>query len=351
MQVEQASLDRFYLKEANCLAFVNGHLSLEDSRLTQLPDELVISDLKTARRNYPQLLDRLNIKAETDLGLFCYIPANTMVPDIIQLLFVGSKKTSLHHLIYLEKGAALSLLEEYRHSNEAHQVKHTVYLEANAELNYYKLQQDNVEVQHQDEFLVQQARDSRFKSTVLSLGAKHSTDLLRVQLCGLNASCDLRAFYHARVKQVIAHEVTVEHLSERCNSQQIYKTIADERGRVVFKGRVKVHPGAQKTNAQQLNQNLLLSSQAEVDAKPELEIYADDVKCSHGSTVGQLNEEALFYLRSRGLSFSEAQHLLTCAFATNVLDDIPDSDVSEFFKRMVIENLTNECCAGDCQNG
>ncbi len=349
MTAEQTN-NTFCTDQNNRLVFVNDYLSLDDSQIDDLPEDVIISDIKTAQTNYADLFKRLNLELTSLAGLFCYVPKNTQVAGLLQLLFNGEKEADLTHLIYLEEGACLQLLEEYRSTGAKHRAKHIIYLEANAKLDYYKLQQESAEVVHSAEFEITQARDSDFKSTVVSLGAKTSLDQLRLELNGANASCELRAFVYAKTKQVIAHHVQVEHTSPHCTSKQVYKTIAADSAKTVFKGRVVVQKDAQKTAAQQSNQNLLLSSKAEVDAKPELEIYADDVKCSHGSTVGQLDQNALFYMRSRGLPLAQAQHIMTCAFAVEILDNMANPNLQHYFKEAIVNSLSNAECCGGCQN-
>ena len=327
------------LDESIRLIFINGHLSLEQSCLDDLPEDLILTDIKTACRNYPSLFARLEFKLTEISGLFCYVPKNLKIPKPLKLLFSGSQGAQLNHLIYLEEGAELSFFEEYRAETAEHQIKHRIFLEANAEFNYYKLQEEASVVVHSDNFLIEQSRDSRFRSTMVCLGAKSAEDVLKIRVLEPNARCELKAISYAKVSQSIKHHLDVEHLSESCFSEQVYKNMALDQARVAFKGRVVVHPNAQKTVAHQLNENLLLSEKAEIDAKPELEIYADDVKCSHGSTVGQLDQNALFYLRSRGLSLSQAKQLLGYAFAVSILDDLKHPGLADSLKAALLKSF------------
>lgn len=318
-----------------------------ESNLSILPKGVIVAELGNAFK-HSDLLQSLFPDNEAQSGLFIYLPKNKVVKDPIYIKHGEKQSFSRQCFIYLAEGAELSVFEEYLGLGAAQ--THRIHLQKNAKLNYYQLQAEIQESKHMATFTVDQQRDSEFKSTVVSLGGKVSQDQWVIRLHESNASCELNAFYHAQQKQSIEHHTTIEHLSERCNSQQNYKSIANDKGRTVFRGRVKVHPQAQKTRATQMNQNLLLSSQAEVDAKPELEIYADDVKCSHGSTIGQLDQEALFYLRSRGLNGADAEHLLTCAFAMSVLEEIKHPEIAERLKKAAVESLSNEACCGSCQN-
>lgn len=320
---------------------------LIESNLSILPEGVVVAELGNAFK-HSDLLQSLFPGSEAESGLFIYLPKNLVVKNPLYLEFREKRSFSQQYFIYLEEGAELSVFEEYVGLGSTQ--THRLHLQKNAKLNYYKLQAETQESKHVAALTVDQQRDSEFKSMVVSLGGKISQDQWVIRLHEPNARCELNAFYHAQQKQSIEHHTTIEHLSERCNSQQNYKSIANDQGRTVFRGRVKVHPQAQKTMAAQMNQNLLLSSQAEVDAKPELEIYADDVKCSHGSTIGQLDQEALFYLRSRGLNGVDAEHLLTCAFAMNVLEEIKHPEIAERLKKAAIESLSNEAGCRSCQN-
>ena len=152
------------------------------------------------------------------------------------------------------------------------------------------------------------------------MGAAIARHDINIDLAGRGAQCTLNGLYSASGRQHVDYHTRIDHRVEHCNSFEDYKGVLSGRGRGVFNGRVIVHEGAQKTDAYQSNKNLLLSADAEVDTKPQLEIYADDVKCAHGATVGQLDERMVFYLRSRGIGEAEARALLTYGFACDVVD-------------------------------
>jgi Fe-S cluster assembly protein SufD len=194
-----------------------------------------------------------------------------------------------------------------------------IVLGEGAAIDHYKLQNEAEAASHIALIQVEQGRSSRFASHSFSLGGSLARNELRVTLDGEGAECVLNGLYLAGGKQHLDNTTQIDHAKPHCKSRQLYKGILDGQSRAVFNGRVLVRPDAQKTDAQQTNKNLLLSDEAEVDTKPQLAIYADDVKCAHGATVGQLDEEAMFYLRSRGLPQNLAKSLLTFAFASEMI--------------------------------
>ena len=191
-----------------------------------------------------------------------------------------------------------------------------------AQLDYYLVQDQSDTSWQVSTIEASLSRDSRFSSRVISLGGALVRNNLGVSLDGPGGHCDMLGVYHGTGKQHIDNHTTMRHAAAHCTSRELYKGILDQRSRAVFHGRIKVDQDAQKTDATQANNNLLLSANAEIDTKPQLEIYADDVKCAHGATVGQIDETALFYLRSRGIGEKDARLLLTYAFLNDVLAEV-----------------------------
>jgi Fe-S cluster assembly protein SufD len=187
-------------------------------------------------------------------------------------------------------------------------------------VTHYKVQREAASGFHVSTLQVHQHASSRFTSHSVSLGAALSRHDINIDLAGPGAECSLDGLYMASGRQHVDYHTLIEHKVPHCTSREDYKGVLGGRGRGVFNGRVIVHEGAQKTDASQSNKNLLLSADAEIDTKPQLEIYADDVKCAHGATVGQLDERMVFYLRSRGLDHAQARALLTYGFACDVVD-------------------------------
>ena len=184
-----------------------------------------------------------------------------------------------------------------------------------------------------------QERDSRFESRAISLGARLSRSDTQARIAGTGGEAVLDGLFVATDAQHVDHHTEVDHAEPHGTSQELYKGILADRGRGVFNGRVVVRPDAQKTSAFQSNPNLLLGRRAEIDTKPQLEIYADDVKCSHGSTIGQLDENALFYLRSRGIRESRARDMLTRAFGLEILEALPAEALGQALDELLLERL------------
>jgi Fe-S cluster assembly protein SufD len=210
----------------------------------------------------------------------------------------------------------------------------------NARVELTVLQRENGDALHASTTAVRLARDARFVSRVVTLGGRLVRNDLSVLLAGEGAECTLDGLYLGTGERVVDNHSLVDHAVPHCTSRQLYKGVLGGRAQGVFRGRVVVRPGAQHTDAAQSNPNLLLSDGAEIDSKPQLEIYADDVKCSHGSAIGRLDENALFYLRSRAIGEREARALLTHGFAAEILGKLPEAlreGLAEEFARRVSE--------------
>jgi Fe-S cluster assembly protein SufD len=211
----------------------------------------------------------------------------------------------------------------------------------NARVELDLLQRENGDAVHASNTAVRLGRGARFASRVVTLGGRWVRNDLSVLLAGEGAECTLDGLYLGTGERLVDNHSLVDHAVPHCASRQLYKGVLGGNARGVFRGRVVVRPGAQKTDASQSNPNLLLSDGAEIDSKPQLEIYADDVKCSHGSAIGRLDENALFYLRSRAIGEREARALLTHGFAAEILGKLPepmrDALAEEFARRVAAE--------------
>ncbi|MGH9099493.1 MAG: Fe-S cluster assembly protein SufD, partial [Acidimicrobiales bacterium] len=214
-----------------------------------------------------------------------------------------------------------------------------VVLESGAHLAHYKIQDEAEDAFHLASLSVHQGEDSRYASVHIALGSKIARDEVRVALVGERAEVDLAGLYLPRQSQHHDHPILVEHAAPRTTSRQLYKGIADQHGHGVFNGHVVVRPGAIGTDAVQTNRNLLLSDTAEIDTRPRLEIFTDDVACAHGAAVGRLDEDALFYLRSRGISERDARGLLTYGFATEIVERVAPLAVRAWVDGLVAARL------------
>jgi len=262
----------------------------------------------------------------------------------LYLLHIAASGGASHmrHGIWMGHGATAHVIEHYVGNSTQAGLTHNVtlvHLDEAATLYHDRLQMEAEKQFHLGRVDVKQLRHSRFISHSLALGAVLSRVDIAVSLSGAGASCILNGLYLIGGRQHADHHTRIDHASPDCTSRETYRGVLAGRARAVFNGKVVVHKGADGTDASQSNGNLLLSDHAEVDTKPELEIYADEVQCTHGATVGQLDMDQLFYLRSRGLSEASSRNLLTFAFADDVLAQLKQAPVRRHLERAVLEKL------------
>ena len=359
---KQLELARLSGLESHELVFINGRFSVEHSRLQDLPQGVVLEDMSSALNNHSKLVD--SIMSNTTLneqsnpfnilntafihdGVLIHVPDDCSIDKPINLIYLSGysdNEFSAHprNLIFLGNGARLTVIENYVGAKDSQYFINTVtdaVLASNAALTHYKLQQESVESYHIGNFNIYQDRDSQVNSHSISLGGSLVRNDIKVQLDAEGAGVLLNGLYMANGKQHIDNHTLINHLQPHTNSEEHYRGVLNDRGRGVFNGKVVVHKDAQKTDAAQSNANLLLSDQAEIDTKPELEIYADDVKCSHGSTVGQLDKDMMFYLRSRAIDEATAKSILTYAFAEEVIKRIEIEQIRHYLEYQVIGRL------------
>ena len=322
------------------LVFVNGRYRPEFSATGEARDGRVVGSLAGHLRDDPESLRRhlaqpprradgfaaLNAAFAAD-GLYVVLPAGSGA-GVIHLCFVAAGEDVASHarsLVVAGPGSSAVLVESYVSAGDTPglvNVATDLALAAGASVEHYRAQQENDRSYHVGAVTVRQADDSRYRILALGLGGRIGRCDIDVSLDAEGAECTLEGLYAVRGRQHIDFHTRIDHRKPRGVSRELFKGILDGHGRGVFNGKVVVHEDAQRTDATQANHNLLLSRHAEIDTKPELEIYADDVKCSHGATVGQLDEDMLFYLRSRGLDEGLARATLTYAFAEEVLGRI-----------------------------
>lgn len=326
------------------LVFVNGHhapsLSRFDAplpegvRVLPLADAWEDADLKAviARdlSEDPNAFTALNAAFAQD-GLFIHVPSGVVVEQPLHLVFISSnaRQASVSHpriVIKAERHSQLTWIESH-HGRAEHPYLTNLLVDVDvaegARVERFKLERDDEERGHHvGRLRVQQAAHSRFLHHVFTLGGRLVRDNIDARLDGEGIECTLNGLYMTRGEQHIDHHTCVDHTHPHCNSYELYKGVLDDRSTGVFNGKVFVRQAAQKTDAKQSNRNLLLSPHAVINTKPQLEIWADDVRCTHGATIGQLDETALFYMRSRGLSPHEAKALLTYAFAGEVVERV-----------------------------
>ncbi len=208
-----------------------------------------------------------------------------------------------------------------------------IHVSANAQLTFLKMNLDDDACRHIASTGVELMRDARFNSHCLSLGNQLNRHDLLVKMMEAGAECDLNGVCVTTDKQHVDCHTSIEHIAPNCTSNENYRCIADKQSQIVFNGRIHIHKDAQKTLGSMSNKNLLLSSEAEIDSKPELEIYADDVKCAHGTTIGQLDETELYYLQTRGIGYEQAKLMLTLGFVLELVRAVPVSEIAQYWEQ------------------
>jgi Fe-S cluster assembly protein SufD len=323
------------------LVFENGQLRPDLSRNEALPRGISIRSLTEVLRDAPAAAARQASSGEPTPfqalndafcadGALITLAAGANVEPPIHLIFLSTGKTNalaVHPRVLIRAGAGARarIVETYRGVDQAAGFTNAVTEISAAEGAYIEhtlVQDESSAAFHIGHLHVEQARGSQVISYAIALGGLLARRDIEVRLAAEQAAVTLNGLYLTDGRQHIDHHTRIDHLSPHTKSDEFYRGILNGSSRAVFNGRVIVHPKAFKIDAQQSNHNLLLSKDAEIDTKPELEIYADDVKCSHGATVGQLDADALFYLRTRGLGETVARGLLTYAFAADVISRI-----------------------------
>jgi Fe-S cluster assembly protein SufD len=279
-------------------------------------------------------------------GVFVRLARGTELEAPVHLLFLASGATDsvayVRNLIVAEAGSRASVIESYAGLADAIGLTNSateIVLEAGAQLDHYRLGHETESAYHVGSTDAHLGRDSRFTSHSIAFGGRIARHELHAALDAEGAECVLNGLYVTRGRQHVDNHTRIDHHMPHTTSRQWYKGVLDGQSRAVFTGRVVVHPQAQHTDAEQANHNLLLSDTAEADSRPQLEIYADDVKCAHGATVGNLDPEALFYLRSRGLDDIHARSLLVYAFAGDVLARVRLAPLRARLEQQVTERL------------
>jgi Fe-S cluster assembly protein SufD len=348
--------------EWSTLVFVNGFYREDLSSTGQVEAGLRVSSLAEALRRDGDVVEThlgrhapitdsafvaLNTSAITQGG-FVHVAANTELTRPIHLVFVTTREAAgsvmqPRNLVVVERNARAAVIESY--VTLAHERPYwtnavtEVAVAQNSWLEHTRIQRESEAAYHIGSTHVDQQRDSHYRSFTMAMGGALARHTLHARLNDENVETLLYGLYFTRGEQLVDNHTAIFHDQPNCRSWEVYKGVLEGRSRAVFNGKVFVKPEAQKTDAKQTNRNLLLSDTAKVDTKPQLEIFADDVKCTHGATVGRLDDLALFYARSRGVPAGEAQRLLTYAFAAEVLAEVTLDPVREELERLVRERL------------
>ena len=283
-------------------------------------------------------------------GAVIHVAADAQVDRPIHLLFVsdaaGARNVSHpRNLIVAERNAKVTVVESYVALGEASYFTNAVTeveVGEGATVTHYKIQRESPRAFHVGTTAVTQRKDSHYVSFSFATGGALSRTNIYTRLDGDGCGSTLNGLYMVDGEQHTDQQTRIEHIKPNCYSREVYKGVLDGASHAVFNGKVYVHPEAQKTDGKQSNNNLLLSDRAHIDTKPQLEIFADDVKCTHGATVGRLDETALFYMKSRGLNAATARNLLTYAFAADVLEQIELTPVREGLEALALERFAGE---------
>jgi Fe-S cluster assembly protein SufD len=359
-QVQPDDLAQFTLGlDAPRLVFVNGRYASGLSSLSGLPSRVRVLDLAghwndTAAENWltkialptRDAFTALNTAFTVD-GAIVHVPADTVVETPIHLLYVTDSEaakgaTHPRTLIVADRHAVVTVIESYVTLGDATYFTNAVteiQVADGAKVDHYRIERESERSYHIGTTEVRQGRDSRYHSFSFATGGALARVNLYTVLGGEGGETLMHGLYMLDGTQHIDHQTRIEHAAPHCASREVYKGIMDDASHGVFNGKVYVQPEAQKTDGKQTNNNVLLSETAHADTKPQLEIFADDVKCTHGATVGRLDEVALFYLRSRGIDLEQARNLLTYAFAADVLEKIDQPEVRKALEALTLERF------------
>ena len=343
------------------LVFVDGQYSSELSHVHDLPpgvrvrpiSEVLQQDPASLRPHLERAPERntnpflqLNTAQFTDganieVGTGCEMLAPIRVLYLTTSPHAGAF-AALRNVIVAGANSRVTILEQYADASGAaywNSVQTTLIAGDGANVEHIRFQEEGRHAFHLGTLHAVLGRDSRVKHHSFALGARLSRQDIRARLEGEGLDCVLNGLYLTDGDQLADHHMLVEHLRPHCNSHEYFNGLLDDRSRGVFHGRIHVHPGALKTDAKQTNKNILLSKEATVDTKPQLEIYADDVRCTHGATIGQIDAASIFYLRARGLSEFEARRMLLHAFAGEIIERIDYAPIREQIDALIWERL------------
>lgn len=346
--------------EGHRLVFVNGHFDAMQSRIGELPQGVTLTNLANAIASDNEVVQehlgryatttqdsaftQLNTALMQD-GVFLHVSQNVQIEQPIHALFLGIESdetpiSSTRNLLIVGAESRVQIIEHY--AGEGVYFTNTVtevVAGKNANVDHVKLQLESTEAFHISTLQVMQERDCRFASHNIDMGGRLVRNNGQAVMGGSGIECTLNGLYVVGGNQHVDNHTAMDHAQPNCNSYEIYAGVLGGSSRGVFNGKIFVRRDAQKTDAKQTNRNLLLSGDAIINTKPQLEILADDVKCTHGCTIGQLDEEALFYLRSRGLSETTARNLLIYAFANDVINGIEEEPVRTFMEAKLLHQL------------
>lgn len=348
--------------DVHLLILVNGIFRKDLSNITDLEDRVIIDSFYNQSKNNAEFLSKyisghkdgnsfnfLN-NAFTYDGFFIYVPKSTIIEKPIHILNIaGDSETrpliQPTNIVIAEENSQVTIINEYIGDANLDYFTNAVTnisADKNSNLTFYKIQNESDSAYHIDKTEILQKDSSVVSHFSLSFGGKISRNDINSKLDGENIELHLYGLYLGKNNQHIDNHTFIDHAKPNCESNELYKGILDDNSKGVFSGKILVNQIAQKTNAFQSNKSVLLSDEASIDTKPQLEIYADDVKCSHGATVGKLDEQAFFYIRSRGVSKEAARSMLIRAFVDDVISEIKIEKLKEKVNHKIFEHLHRE---------
>ncbi len=361
--MDSIDITPYMISDLDCyrIVLINGQLIAEHSDLDLLKDNVTVNDLATAfatsgnsiEEYFDKVVDYTSQPFASlnsmffNNGLLLEVAKNAILDKPIHIINISQNTDAdlvsyLRNLWLIGKNSQVDIIESHHATDDScHFVNalSEIVLQDNARCTHYKTHFINQASYHVAGIHIAQQRDSYYEQQSFALSGELVRNDIQVRLQDLGAECKLNGLYRAEDNQHIDYHIIVDHQKPHGTSIENFKGIMDGSGHGVFNGKVIVRPDAQKSDAQQMNKNLLLTKRAEVDTKPELEIYADDVKCSHGSTVGQLDEDALFYLQSRGFNAETAKNLLVYGFASDLINEVSIQPLQQLLKQEILSHL------------
>ncbi|WP_055442180.1 Fe-S cluster assembly protein SufD [Lacinutrix himadriensis] len=359
--IEYSDVKKYFIHDIDTynIVFIDGKFASHLSQTTHDGLDVCLMSAALSKPKYRLIIENYFNKVATkdsltslntafaQEGAYIHIPKNTLVNKPIQIIHfsTGSEVALMQqprNLIVVDENSHVQIIERHQSLTDNPVLTNSVteiFGNKRAIVDYYKIQNDNVNASLIDSTFVNQKRESHISVHTFSFGGKLTRNNLNFYQNGEHMDSTLNGITIIGDKQHVDHNTLVHHIEPNCESHQDYKGIFNDSATGVFNGKVVVNKEAQKTNAFQSNNNILLSDKATINSKPQLEIFADDVKCSHGCTIGQLDDSAMFYLRSRGIPEKEAKALLMYAFANNVLETVKIPELKKRINKLIATKL------------
>jgi len=350
----------FNQHDTDRLVFVDGYLSNDLSQTSDQSGQVIVSNLASALPTIENKIGSLSSKDKNPFialndafftdGAWIHIPANQTLSKPVHLVFLYSaikdgQASHIRNLIIAEANSKGTIIESHISLGQAAASSNIVtetQLGDGSNLEHIKLQDQSSLAIHLSSLHSKLSSDARYAFHSFALGSQLSRNNLRMDLDKPGIECMLNGLYMTRGRQLADHHMIVNHAAPNCDSHEYFNGILDDQSRGVFHGRILVEPEAQKTDAKQTNKNLILSGEATVNTKPQLEIYADDVKCTHGATIGELDNDAIFYLRARGLDAMTARRMLMHGFTGEIVERIQHNTIRDELNELIWSRLENE---------